>query len=125
MSSDADVALFVERCGRITTDETNMLAGAWAAVEADPEAFDEIVAGQRLALTLPGVREAADKADWAFRGTLRIPGDGALYAPNDPIHGRAINTIQSRAMAIAAGDAIEPERAAAMSAPWIAAMGPD
>lgn len=126
MEGRADVVAFVQRCRRITARETELLAGAWAVVEDDPSTLDVVVQGRRLALgARPDVGEAADAADWAFRETLPLPGDGVLYAPNDPIYGRAIESIRSHALALAAGDAIPPASAEAMSAPWFAAIGQD
>jgi hypothetical protein len=119
---DPAVASLVERCGRITPEETRRLAGAWAAVEADPEVRSSILEGERRCGA--DADEAADAADWAFRKTLRIPGDGALYAPHDPVYGRAIRTIHSHAMAVAAGALLPAALAEAMSGPWREAIEP-
>jgi hypothetical protein len=120
---DPVVAALVERCARITRDETSHLAGAWATIEGDADAHAALAEGARLAgLAAPHAEEAAANADWAFRVTLSIPGDGSLYAAHDPIHGRAIEAIRMRALAVAARDALPPDVAEAMSDPWRQAM---
>ena len=116
-------APFVERCGRITQGEINRLAGAWGSLERDIERHRDLAEGARLAITVPGAAEAADEADWAFRWTLGIPGDGALYAAGDPIYGRAIQAIRMRALAVAGIDTLPGRVVEAMSGPWVEAVG--
>jgi hypothetical protein len=121
---DYAVAALVDRCGRLTAEETDRLAGAWATVEGDPRTSALIAEGHQAARAL-GSRadQAADDADWAFRWTLGIPSDGALYADNDPIAGRAIRAIRARAAAIATRNALASDLTAAMSAPWHEVIG--
>jgi hypothetical protein len=118
---DAVVAALVERCGRLTAGEAAALAGAWAAIEDDAGVLSAISEGRSQAG--PDAVAAADDADWAFRRTLGIPSDGAIYAPTHPIEGRAINAITAHAVAIAGRDRITPAFAAIMSGPWHAALG--
>ena len=122
---DPAVAALVERCGRLTGEELAGLHRAWRAVDMDPEAEATIWAGQRLAcIAAPDADRAADDADWAFRWTLEIPSDGAAYAAHDPLAGPIINAIRAHVMAVAAGDGIPADTAAAMSGPWREAVDP-
>jgi hypothetical protein len=122
----AAVAELVDRCRRITVGEAEWLAGAWVSVEEDPAVLAKIQDGERLAQEAGSdVDRAASEADWAFREALGYPGDGAIYADTDPIHGRAIRAIRAHAIAVAAHGAIPPELAAAMSRPWYEAIDTD
>jgi hypothetical protein len=123
---DPAVAALVKRCGRITQDEASVLAAAWRGIEDDLRAGATIAEGRRLARQAgPDADEAAEAADWAFRWTLGIPCDGAIYADTLPFEGRAIAAIRSRAMVVALGDAIPADVAEAMSGPWLEAIDPD
>jgi hypothetical protein len=119
------LAAFVQRCGRLTSEEAHRLAGAQAMVEDDPAAMAAIKEGvARVTAASPDAMAAADAADWAFRCTLPIPGDGILYAAHDPIWGRAISAISAHAMAVVAQEQIPADVAGAMSRAWNQAVDP-
>ena len=120
---DPVIAALVARCGEITAEEAGRLASAWATVEDDHIASADVAEGHRQAGL--DADEAADAADWAFRSTLGIPSDGALYADTDPFAGRAIKAIRAHATAVAARSTFSPALAAVMSGPWRAAIGPE
>lgn len=115
---EQSIVAYIARCERISAAESRRLAAAWAMLEDDAESSAGVAAGIRLAKEIPIAVEASDRADWAFRGTLAIPGDNALYADLDPILGRAINAIRARALAIGAGGHLAADLSVAMSRPW-------
>jgi len=117
---DLAVRALVARCARLTTSEAWSLADEWAAIEDDDIVRAAIAEGCRKAGHYANA--AADDADWAFRWTLRMPSDHAIYAPLDPDFGRAIEAIRAHTTAIAARERIPTDVAEAMSGPWHAAI---
>lgn len=123
------VDVLLDRLGRLTDDEVELLAGAWqeedgAARRRAWTAAKPVIERARLGRLLERARSAVGR--WATAGRADYHGvSGMLGQPGDQAHVRmsAAPAVLDAVVAILAGDALDEQQQLALSRPWSSVAG--